>query len=106
MLNQIYNKLRLYTNYFQPQMKCTDKLRIGSKIKKSYSVPQTPYQRILECEHIGENIKENLKFIYSSLNPVQLKKEIVLLQGKLYNMAIKKPLYNRTKELKTEPTFK
>jgi len=106
LLNQIYNKLRLYTNYFQPQMKCTDKLRIGSKIKKSYSVPQTPYQRILECEHIGENIKENLKFIYSSLNPVQLKKEIVLLQGKLYNMAIKKPLYNRTKELKTEPTFK
>jgi hypothetical protein len=34
------------------------------------------------------------------------KREIVLLQGKLYNMAIKKPLYNRTKELKTEPTFK
>jgi len=106
LLNQIYNRLRLYTNYFQPQMKCKGKLRIGSKVKKSYDVPKTPYQRILECEYIGENIKKNLKSIYSSLNPVQLKKEIVHLQGRLYNIATKNPLYHRKKEPESEPAFK
>jgi len=75
-------------------------------VKKSYDVPKTPYQRILECEYIGENIKKNLKSIYSSLNPVQLKKEIVHLQGRLYNMATKKPLYHRKKEPESEPAFK
>lgn len=106
LLNRMYNQLRFYTNFFQPQMKCTGKLRIGSKVKKSYDVPKTPYQRILECEYIGKNIKKNLTSTYNSLNPVQLKREIGQLQGKLYNMAIKKPLYNRKKEPENEPAFK
>lgn len=106
LLNCIYNKLRLYTNFFQPQTKCIGKLRIGSKVKKNYDVPKTPYQRVLDCECIEKNIKKNLKSLYNSLNPAQIKREIGHLQGKLYNMAIKKPLYYRKKESKNKPTFK
>ena len=106
LLNQIYNKLRLYTNFFQPQMKCQEKTRIGSKVKKKYDAPKTPYQRIIECESINKKIKMHLKTLYASLNPVELKKEIVQLQdNKLYNIAIKKPLYQHKKNRKNESAF-
>ena len=35
VINQIYNFLRLYTNFFQPQMKLIEKVKIRSKVKKS-----------------------------------------------------------------------
>ena len=106
LMNLLYTKLRFYTNFFQPQMKCREKIRIGSKVKKQYDKAKTPYHRILECNSINKKIKQNLKNIYTSLNPVSLKREIVQLQDKLYNMAIEKPLYQRKKVFKNEPAFK
>lgn len=106
LMNQIYTKLRLYTNFFQPQSKCIEKIRIGSKIKKRYDKAKTPYQRILECDSIDGKIKQSLKNLYKTLNPVALKREIVYLQDKLYNMAMEKPFYQRKKEYKNEPSFK
>lgn len=106
VMNQIYTKLRLYTNFFQPQSKCIEKIRIGSKVKKRYDKAKTPYQRILECDSIEGKIKQALKNLYKTLNPVSLKKEIVYLQDKLYNMAIKKPFYQRKKDYRNESVFK
>ncbi|HZX14544.1 MAG TPA: transposase, partial [Thermodesulfobacteriota bacterium] len=48
IINQLYAYLRLYTNYFQPVMKLKEKTRIGSRVKKRYDKPKTPYQRVLE----------------------------------------------------------
>jgi hypothetical protein len=83
LMKHLYKKLRLYTNFFQPQTKCIEKIRIGSKVKKRYDKAKTPYQRILECDRIDNGIKQSLKNLYKSLNPVSLKKEIVVLQDKL-----------------------
>jgi hypothetical protein len=47
VLKQLYATLRLYTNFFQPTMKLKSKERLGSRVKKSYHAPQTPYQRVL-----------------------------------------------------------
>jgi len=52
------------------------KKRIGSKIHRKYDVPKTPYQRVIESEGISEKTKQQLKKIYYSLNPAQLKKDI------------------------------
>lgn len=41
LLNQLYSRLRLYTNYFQPVMKLKEKIRVGSKVKKKYDRPRT-----------------------------------------------------------------
>src|SRR5687768_7750138 len=49
VLRQLYQTLRLYTNFFQPTMKLKSKQRFGSRVKKSYHAPQTPYQRVLAC---------------------------------------------------------
>jgi len=40
------------------------------------------------------------------VNPVSLKKEIVVLQDKLYNMAMEKPFYQRKKVFKDETAFR
>ncbi|MBU4179908.1 MAG: ISNCY family transposase [Actinobacteria bacterium] len=42
ILNELYSLLRLYLNFFQPQMKLIEKTRIGSKVKKKYDHPKTP----------------------------------------------------------------
>lgn len=83
LLNDLYALLRVYTNFFLPVMKLTGKTRIGSKIKKSYDSPKTPYQRILEAEDVSENIKEKLKEQYKILNLVLLKKQLDILTKKL-----------------------
>lgn len=39
LLNELYSYLRLYTNFFQPVMKLTEKTRIGSGVIKRYDIP-------------------------------------------------------------------
>ena len=53
--------------------------RIGihkEKIKKTYDLPKTPYQRILESNTVCRKEKEKLKKVYATLNPVELKRNI------------------------------
>lgn len=91
VLNELYGYLRLYTNYFQPVMKLIEKTRIGSRIRKKYDKPKTPYQRILESSHVHvekEN-KEALRREYAKLNPAELKRYITGLQIKLRKLTIK-----------------
>jgi hypothetical protein len=84
VLNKLYSCLGLYTNFFLPNMKLVEKTRIGSKVKKKYDDPKTPYQRLLDSKHITEETKSKLKDQCGILNPVQLKKTIHILQDKLY----------------------
>lgn len=83
LLNALYERLRLYTNYFQPVMKLVSRERNGARIKKKHDVPRTPYQRLLDMPDIGPEIKTQLRAEYDTLNPAQLKREITELQGKL-----------------------
>ncbi|BAL81663.1 hypothetical protein [Caldisericum exile] len=79
IMNELYNTLRLYTNFFLPSMKLKEKTRIGSKVSKKYDKPKTPYQRILECELVSEEIKKNLRRMYETLNPLLLKRDLDIL---------------------------
>jgi hypothetical protein len=79
-----HNELRLYKNFFQPVMKLASKERIGGKVKRKYDVPETPYQRLMELGQIPEEVKEELKGIYLSLNPAQLKRNIDAKLAELY----------------------
>ena len=46
MLREMGRVLRLYVNYFQPSMKLLEKVREGSKVKKRYDDPKTPYETV------------------------------------------------------------
>lgn len=77
ILNSLYrNELRLYKNFFQPVIKLISKERIAGKIHRKYDIPKTPYQRVMESKEVSEKKKQELKKIYQSLNPAELKRAI------------------------------
>ena len=48
ILNEIYRDLWCpFLNFFMPTFKLLKKERIGSRIKKTYEIPQTPYDRLI-----------------------------------------------------------
>jgi len=74
------NELRLYKNFFQPTMKLIDKKRYGAhkeKIKRVYDIPKTPYQRVLLCDEISNQTKQELRTLYATLNPAALRRTII-----------------------------
>ncbi len=75
-LEDIYTLLRLYVNFFQPVLKLVKKTRNGAKVHKVYDTAQTPYQRLLKSGVLTEDKKRELAYIYGSLNPVTLLKQI------------------------------
>jgi hypothetical protein len=90
VLKQLYATLRLYTNFFQPTMKLKNKERFGSRVKKSYHVPQTPYQRVLACTEVKAADKKKLRHQYHSLNPAALKRQLDKYRKELFRLASKK----------------
>lgn len=77
MLNDLYcNELRLYKNFFSPVIKLILKERVGGKIYRKYDKPKTPFARLMESPEILEDIKQELRDVYQSLNPAQLKRTI------------------------------
>ena len=105
VLKQLYSTLRLYTNFFQPTMKLKSKERFGSRVKKSYEDPQTPYQRVLASSSVCEADKLKLKRQYKRLNPAALKRDLDKLRKQLFALASrKKPLIElKTRRYKQQP---
>lgn len=74
LMNEIYEVQNLIQNFFIPQYKLKSKVRVGSKIKKKYDKPKTPYQRLLES-NIPEENKQKLREQYATLSYPDLKKK-------------------------------
>lgn len=77
LMNELYRgPLRLYINFFQPSVKCIEKKRIGSRIKKIYDMAKTPHERVIVHPKTSEKTKEALMRLFESLDPFELRKEI------------------------------
>jgi len=84
LMKKLYRgPLRLYINFFQPSVKCIEKKRVGSKIKKIYDIAKTPYERILAHPKISDAAKEKLTQLFETLDPFKLRKEIDALVTKI-----------------------
>lgn len=86
ILNNLYIKLELYLNHFVPSRKCIEKLKINSKYQRKYDKAQTPYTRVLAHQDINKTIKNNLRKIHNTLNPLNLKQEIDKLTLELFKI--------------------
>lgn len=88
LMNDLYrNEIRLYKNFFIPNVKLIEKKRVGQngeKIKRIYDRAKTPYQRVLECAEIDETKKQKLREQYNALNPADLRRRI---QAKLEKLS-------------------
>ena len=84
LLDQLYSRLRLYTNFFQPVMKLVSKTRTGSSVRKHYDTPKTPFDRLLLQPNIPTTIKDNLSNQFMNLNPADLKRSLAHIQNSLF----------------------
>lgn len=71
-INDLYrHELRLWMNLYLPSVKLVKKVRVGSKLRRVYEAPQTPFDRVLACSPKGPHLAE-LKKLRATLNPFQL----------------------------------
>jgi len=71
-INDLYRKeLRLWLNLYQPSVKLLKKVRVGSKLRRVYSAPQTPFQRVWASAKNPAHLAE-LKKLNDSLDPFRL----------------------------------
>ena len=87
ILSQLYQKLRLYVNFFQPSLKLLYKERHGSRVTRKYNEAQTPCQRLLASGEVAESVKAVLRAQYPGLDPVALLIEIERLQNQFWQQA-------------------
>lgn len=89
-LAAVYEKLRLYVNFFQPSMKLVSKVRDGAKVRKKYDKAQTPYQRVLASASVDERTKESLREQMEHLDPILLFRQVEGLQEIFWKHAWKR----------------
>ena len=75
-LNELYDSLEDYINFFLPSVKCLTKEREGSRYRRIYDRPQTAYRRVLAHPDIDPSVKRQLTIKYATLNPKLLKDKI------------------------------
>ena len=83
LLNTLYARLHLYVNFFLPVLKLKEKVRTGSRVKRVYDDPLTPYARVLASHHVSEDDKAQLQEAYGYLNLIDLRQRIDELQERL-----------------------
>jgi hypothetical protein len=82
----IYDYVRLINNFFIPSQKLISKQRDGGRIVRKLDRPKTPYQRVLESENIELKSKDLLSKVYATINPAEVRREIVRLVQELYKI--------------------
>jgi len=86
-LARLYAAARLFVNFFQPSFKLASKQRVGAKVVKRYHAPATPCARLLESAGVSPEVKEKLRVVAESLDPLRLLDEIRTMQGHLAEIA-------------------
>jgi hypothetical protein len=74
-------------NFFQPSFKLASKTRDGARVTKRYHLPATPSTRLLESDAVPEDIKDKLRVVAASLDPLRLLDEIRTMQRHLAELA-------------------
>jgi hypothetical protein len=87
MLNQLYEHLRLFVNFFLPSSRLIEKTRQGSQVSRRYDRARTPFHRLLDSPQLQQAVKEELLRQYATLDPLQLSAQIQALQDGLERLA-------------------
>jgi hypothetical protein len=83
--NALWEKRRLYVNFFQPVRKLLKKERIDGKVRKEYDEARTPYHRLIDSIDVTLDRKAKLTTLYESLDPVALKRDCDHLLRRLWD---------------------
>ncbi|OBP73535.1 integrase [Mesorhizobium loti] len=87
LLAKLYRSARLFVNFFQPSFKLIAKQRDGARVRKTYSPPATPHQRLVADPRTSDAVRSRLQEIYAGLDPVLLLRDIRAVQERLAALA-------------------
>jgi hypothetical protein len=81
------HELRLFHNLFLPSLQLLRKVRVGSRLKRVYSPPQTPFQRLRSCPQADPAKVASLEKLLASLDPFALSQSIEKKLDGIYQLA-------------------
>ena len=70
-LNALYADLRLLQNLWLPSVKLVKKTRVGSRLRRQYAAPQTPFERVRACPEADPVKVAELTRLRKRLDPVR-----------------------------------
>jgi len=83
-INELYRSWELFNNLFCPSLKLVKKEKIGSRYRKQYDTPQTPYHRLMDSPDIHEPLKTHITELFCNHDPFKLRGYIDHLQTKIF----------------------
>ena len=86
-LASLYSAARLFVNVFQPSFKLAEKTRVGARVHKRYHAPETPCARLLASDTVPAAMKDRLRALAGTLDPLGLLDEIRAVQHHLAGLA-------------------
>ena len=96
LLAELYRSARLFVNFFQPSFKLIAKRRDGARVRKTYSPPRTPHQRLAADIRTPDEVRARLQEIYAGLDPVVLLRDIRATQERLAALEDVQPVGHTT----------
>lgn len=92
-LTRLYAASRMFVNFFQPSFKLKEKTRIGARVTKRYHAPATPCARLLALDEIPEAVKNRLREVAATLDPLRLLDEVRAVQHHLAGLGAGETLH-------------
>jgi len=86
VLSRLYAASRLFVNFFQPSFKLAEKTRVGARVTKRYHPPATPCTRLLASDEVPDEMKDRLRAVLATLDPLRLLDEIRATQHHLVGL--------------------
>jgi len=105
-INELYgNELRLFQNLFLPSVKLARKERVGSRLRRCYEAPQTPWQRVRTSAQADPQQWAELAEQRARLDPFQLSRRIQAKLGGIFRLSADKaaPAAARPKAAPAQP---
>jgi transposase InsO family protein len=93
LLNQLYDKMWLYYNFFQPVMRLEEKIFVAKDqpIKRRFDQAQTPFDRLCQTGAICDRLQRQLETLRDQTNPRQLRQEIYATIDRLFDLPLTDP---------------
>lgn len=81
LVNQLYDKMWLYYNCFQPVLHLSEKIQVAAEgqrphLKRRYDTAQTPFERVCAAQAITAEQQQALEQLRQQTNPRGLRQEI------------------------------
>ncbi len=84
LLNQLYDQLWLYHNFFQPVMRLSEKQWLNHKLKRIYDDAKPPFDRLCQSGALDPAQQSQLERLRKDANPMMLRTSLQKLIDRLY----------------------